>query len=636
MKNNMKFATSISKNFWAVTFLAIISISGISLIFSYLVYKSYLDKKIESLPDEASKIDYIFTDSIQYIENYGQFIGHRIALHGADDLPFIASLIGEPANAKPNPENLFITTLFDWVNPQKQMVVSSDRGVFKQSIDMSYREYLNQTPKNPWTLQLQDPAVGVPSGQWIIPGGIGITDANGKYLGALTLGLAIDGLAKKINSALMGGNIEFIILTKDFSYVGGNLGGNKEDDKYFFVRNLKGKGNIFSENSGTIRQPIVFNSNIFSYYQKSSKYGFIVLTGYNKRLPVEIFNQILLPRLLEFSVIGTIILFLLFILRRNIMDPLVELSSAVDSITKGQQVKKLPRSSVLEIRNLTRQIINVMRYMNREKRHKQQIYAARIEAEKAVAIAREAKFAKEEFSRKLRNELKSPLNIIIDNAEKIIDETYGHINPKYIKSAEEIYKSGYQIGTLMTNVLNLKKVDAKKILKECISVHKDRLYFNKIRYVENIENNIPEICVDEVRFKQIIIGILYQALLFTPENASINVKACVKRISQMPKSLVIIISDTGYGFDEEFRNETIFKKMPKGIDRNSDGTDLTIDEIRSLLSLHKGTLEITSIINQGTIFTINIPFAADNEPAVDHNDFSNYKNVTPLFGKKKK
>ncbi len=238
MPKKISIITSVSKDFWALIVFVLLFIIGLSTGFNYVIYESYVKEKTTALPKEASQIDYIFSDSIKYVDNYANFIGKRIAEHGADDLQYIANLIGDKANTSPNPQNLFISTLFDWVTPDKKMVVSSDRGLMPEPIDMSHREYLNRTNKLPWKLQLQDPAVGIPSGQWVIPGGVGITNSQGKYLGAVTLGFNIDGLAKKINQAIGDNSINFVILTHDFKYVGGTYGGKETDDRNLFINIL--------------------------------------------------------------------------------------------------------------------------------------------------------------------------------------------------------------------------------------------------------------------------------------------------------------------------------------------------------------------------------------------------------------
>lgn len=629
-KNNIVY--SISRGFWSIILLILFLVILLSVSISWSIYQSHIQSKLAALPREVDKIEYVFIDSIKYVENYAEFIGLRIADHGADDLNYISSLLGGRANATPNNQNLFITTLFDWVTPEKEMWVSSDRGVFKEPLDMSNREYLERTEKHPWTLQLQGPAIGVPSGQWIIPGGMGITNKKtGKYLGAVTLGFAIDGLARKINAALGNTENQFVILNKDIQYIGGTFGGNQTDDRFFFTRYLRNKGYNLEKNSGFFKEPIEFGDGIYHYYKRTKKHGFIILSGYNKKALSLTANTVLIPRLIELLVVVFSLILFMFLLKRRIVKPLIELSAAVDNISRGEKVSCVPRSSILELRNISKHLINVMRYVNRENLRKKKLKLMKLEAEHAVSIALEAKIAKEEFLRKLRHELKVPLTSILGFAEIIIQQRMGIILPEYVEIAKSIHKSGLQLGTLMTNVLNKKLIAPSAVIKECISIHKDRAYFGKVEYINEIPDNLPEIFVDEVRFRQIITGIIYHSLTLTPENEKISITAHTHIQKNSPNQLIIIVSDTGFGANESFRKKSIDGAGPQGISRNSDGTDLTIDNIQTLVLLHQGSLKIEGKKNHGTTFTITIPYLGIDDDAPYLNE--RHSNVTPLFKK---
>lgn len=630
-----KLSSSITNNFRWLMLFAAIAILLLSVGFNFIVYNSYVKEKTDQLPKEASQIDLIFTDSIQYVENYANFIGQRIAESNGKDFNYIAGLLGGIANTSPNSQNLFINTLFDWVTPDKKMVVTSNQGVLAKPIDMSHREYLDRTLKHPWTLQLQDPALGIPSNQWIIPGGVGITNEEGEYLGSVTLGFAIDGLAKKINSILGKNELHFVILTKDFKYVGGTNGGTPTDDKFFFARSFDSKTDDFTSNAGFLSQKITYGNDVYSYYQRTSKYGYIILTGYNTDLPSEIFDKVLLPRLIEFAILGTVIILLLFMIKKSMVEPLVQLSNVADKISRNEKIDHLPRSNIREIRTLSEQLVKVKRSILREKKHKEQIAHAHNQAEEAVAIAREAKAAKEEFLKKLRSELKMPLTTILGYAEMMVSQQAGPLSPQYQDIAQNIYKIGYQVGTLMTNVLNCKVINTSKVLQQCISIYKDKAYFNRVNYTSSIDNDLPFIYVDEVRFRQIIVGIIYHSLVLTPAEENIHISAVTTTKDNKPLELIITIKDTGFGCSESFRRASIDKMGPQGLSRNTDGTDLTLDAIRNLLALHYGTLKIEATRNKGTLFIITIPYLEERPSAPETPPTPDFSNVTPLFRDKK-
>jgi signal transduction histidine kinase len=634
---DMRLATSISNNFKWLIFFACITLS---VSFYWLVYRSYVKEQTEFLPQEAKQVEYILTNSIQNVENYAYFIGQRIAEHNnPDDLNYIAKLLGGYANNSPNPQNLFITSLFDWVDPDQRMVVTSNQGVLSTPIDMSHRDYLSSTPKYPWTLQMQDPAIGIPSNQWIIPGGMGITNSEGKFLGSITLGLAIDGLAKNINSTLGSNKLHFAILTNDFKFVGGTFGGSPTDDKFFFIRALEKNNSNFLYDSGFLDKTIAYGSDVYSYYQRTSKYNYIILTGYDSSLPGELFNKVLLPRLLEFLILGTVIVLLLLLTRKYMVDPLIQLSNVTDQIARDEKITNLPRSNIKEIRNLSQQLIKVKRSMLREKKHKKQIARARAQAEEALTVAYEAKTAKDEFLKKLRYDLKMPLTTILGSAEIMMTEQLGPLSQKYREIAQGIFKISYKIGTLMTNALNCKMINTSEILQQCISTYKDKATSSNINYTASISPDLPAIYVDENRFRHIISGVIYQSLVLTPPEENIHITARTITKDSAPVRLIVTVEDTGFGCNESFRRASV-DKLGSGLNRTNDGVDMTINSIRNILALHQGTLDIEAVRDKGTVFTISIPYLDEKDISPTPDIIINYTstddpNVTPLFKDRK-
>ncbi len=367
----------------------------------------------------------------------------------------------------------------------------------------------------------------------------------------------------------------------------------------------------------------------FSFYN----YEMLV---YGKTLPNEVKNRFIFLILLELSLLIFTIVSIIYVLNWLIIEPLKQLSDISDKILKGEKIGKLPRNSIVEIYNLANHLIKIKNYINSERHSKILIAEAREEAEQAILVAKEAKAAREEFLRKLRHELKNPLTTILGYAEIMIQEKFGKIPPKYKEAAENIFKSGYQMGTLMTNVLNRTEINTVSVINKCVSIHKDKAYFNNINYTSEIEGELPKIYVDEVRFKQILIGVIHHSLTLTPGGETIHITANSVMKGKKLDNLVIIVKDTGFGGTESFRKFSIDSIGPQGISRNSDGTDITIDSIRALLALHKGNLEINSVHGKGTTFTITIPYIdkKDNNFTPNGQDFSQFSNVAVLHTKR--
>ena len=608
MKHKGQIFTSISRNFWYLIFFTFFSVVCLMIGFNLHLYRTYIKERLELLPKEAIHIDYILNDSIIYMEHYAHLIGKRIAENGVADLEYIASLLSVDFKTSHDPNKIFIHSLFDWVTPDKKMLVSSN-GVLAQPLDMSHREYLKRTVKFPWTLQLQDPAVGIPSGQWIIPGGMGITDKKGKFLGSVTLGFAIDRLAKKITAAI-GTDLRFIILTKDLQYVGSSAGGNTSDDHDLFIKIFSKKNLELKEQAGFFKEPVLFLEDIYPYFYQTSKYNYIILTGYSHKLPGRIFNQILLPRILEFLLIGTIMIALLVVLRIRTIQPLIQLSEMVNKISNGEKSPPPLKSNIIEIRNLSRAIMNMRRAFLRERSLKNKL-------RKAHHLAESSSAAKTDFLSSTAHELRSPLNAIIGMSEAIRNKIFGENIDKYIEYAVDIEQSGHELLEFIEDLLDINKsesgqftldeeefIDIENIINRAIKLNLSRANKSNILIKTHIEGGIPQLYADPRRIRQILINLISNSVKYSAENTMITISA-IRREDK----IALIVTDQGFGMNKE-QVKTGLQKWGKVKNKHSgkfEASGLGLPLAKHLSDLHNCEFIIESKPDHGTIITIIFP-----------------------------
>ncbi|MBT4879887.1 MAG: hypothetical protein HON43_02810 [Alphaproteobacteria bacterium] len=90
-------------------------------------------------------------------------------------------------------------TSLDWIGMDGRAYGNSEIGVYKVPISRhKKRGYLENCRKTPGKLFLSTPDYGIPSGNWIIPGGYGIRDENSNFLGILSFGFNIPQLIHKL------------------------------------------------------------------------------------------------------------------------------------------------------------------------------------------------------------------------------------------------------------------------------------------------------------------------------------------------------------------------------------------------------------------------------------------------------
>jgi two-component system sensor histidine kinase VicK len=110
--------------------------------------------------------------------------------------------------------------------------------------------------------------------------------------------------------------------------------------------------------------------------------------------------------------------------------------------------------------------------------------------------------------------------------------------------------------------------------------------------------------VDDYKFMQVINNLISNALKFTPDDGTIEV-----RISQSNKIVRIEVSDTGIGIPEEFHDK-LFEKFSKarrpGI-KGETSVGLGMSIIKTIVEWHKGKIWFNTKVGSGTTFYIEIP-----------------------------
>ncbi len=617
--------------------------SAILLSFGFWVqvYQEELEQKHAQLRVKARRIDTVLTDSFDYAAKYIEFVGEKIAQQGAGDLNYIANFIGGNYITRPQEENLYITTTFDWVTPDKMLRVSSKSGVLRTPFDMSDRDYLVQTELHPWTLQLSDPRYGGLSKQWIIPAGMGITDNQGRFLGSITLGFAIDGLTRRILQGMDVADARFLILTNDGELV---IDSGRESTEPPTKFRLEIPSDILTVGPHYL-PPITYDDVEFSYVRPVNKYPFIVLIGYPSSMPVALFSKLVLSHLADFSGIAAAALIILYLLRRRLVRPVMQLAAAADRISKGLPAS-VPHSSMQELALLSEQLQKVSDYVQNEHRIRQELAhktrlleisthkleTANAEAIAAAEAARKADQAKSEFLANMSHELRTPMNAVIGLTNLLLLKDHAPATQK--QYLHLMQTSAQHLMQLINDLLDITKLESGQATLESIPfdlMHtiQDAVELTRVQAKQKhigLTLNVlspppPELVGDPHRLQQVLINLLGNAVKFTDKGGVTLELDCRANPVTRCWNITIAISDTGIGIPSD-KIGAIFDKFSQAdssISRTHGGTGLGLSISRMLVELMKGKISAESTYGQGSRFVIEFPLSlpAVKEPARD-------------------
>ncbi|MEL4178652.1 sensor histidine kinase [Roseateles sp. PN1] len=232
---------------------------------------------------------------------------------------------------------------------------------------------------------------------------------------------------------------------------------------------------------------------------------------------------------------------------------------------------------------------------------------------RSEAQAHAANQAKSEFLAAMSHELRTPLTSIRGFAELMEQRLE---DPKFRKQAGLIRKGAEHLSTLLTEILDLAKVEAggmrlnqevvnpRALLQGCADFFAISAGNKGLDLQVRIDETLPaSLNCDSLRLKQILNNLLSNAIKFTTEG-SVTLSA-----EMQPGCIVFHVDDTGPGIPASVQ-QTIFEKFRQAhalISTEHGGTGLGLALSRGLAELMKGQLSVHSKLGHGARFTLSLP-----------------------------
>ncbi len=231
---------------------------------------------------------------------------------------------------------------------------------------------------------------------------------------------------------------------------------------------------------------------------------------------------------------------------------------------------------------------------------------------------------KDQFLANTSHELRTPLNGIIGLSESLKDGVAGRLPEKAIENLDMIVHSGKRLSNLVNDILDFSKlknedlslaiqtIDIFPIAELVIKVSSTLAKGKDLKVINSISKTVPLVLADENRLQQILYNLVGNAIKFT-EQGTVDITATV--VSDVLK---ISVSDTGIGIPKE-KFESIFKSFEQvdgSASRTYGGTGLGLTVTKQLVELHGGSIEVESVLGQGTTFSFTLPISQEKRDRV--------------------
>ncbi len=244
--------------------------------------------------------------------------------------------------------------------------------------------------------------------------------------------------------------------------------------------------------------------------------------------------------------------------------------------------------------------------------------------------ATEAAESKSRFLANMSHEIRTPLNGIMGLTELLVK---GDLNKQQKKYLDAIKASSETLMVVINDILDISKIESGKMeikkkafnLQLCISqmieLMEAKAAEKDLQLISCIDEKIPEIIIgDESRLNQTLFNLVGNAIKFT-QTGTVSIDASLVKIKGEKAEIKINIKDSGIGIPKEKMDGIFeaFQQVDGGENRTQKGTGLGLTITKKLVELMHGTITAESVINEGSCFSLNIPFKIGESTGTDKN-----------------
>ena len=297
-------------------------------------------------------------------------------------------------------------------------------------------------------------------------------------------------------------------------------------------------------------------------------------------------------------IIFFVVMIIAYALSSTLMKPFEKVIKAVDSVRQGFE----PGVESIEVPDYTetKDIMDAFHHL--------------------MSRMKEVDDSRAEFVANVSHELKTPLasmkvlsDSLIEGGDSVDAATYREF---MLDIAAEVDREN----KIINNLLSLVKLDGTDV--EDVELERHALSPMLQQLIKTLtplarksgvellyeEKAAVEAEIDETKLSLAIMNLIENSIKYNKENGWVKVT-----LDQDLQFAVITVSDSGMGIPEESINRIYdrFYRVDKSHSREIGGTGLGLAITRNAILLHRGAIKASSILGEGTTFTVKIPLRQD-------------------------
>ncbi len=211
----------------------------------------------------------------------------------------------------------------------------------------------------------------------------------------------------------------------------------------------------------------------------------------------------------------------------------------------------------------------------------------------------------------LAHDIRNPLTALKTFAEHLPAKKH---DPEFLNTFSNVVeKEVSRVDELVSRLLDFakpappsfKSTEVHSLINDVLDLVSRRLEKQKITLIKEFESQPIHLNLDPTQIKQALINLIINAIDAMPNGGRLTIQT---RINKDNKFLDLIISDTGCGISKK----DITHIFDPFFSKKTNGTGLGLSITQGIIKEHKGRIRVTSEVNKGTTFSIELPKAGNS------------------------